>query len=221
VWLVTVLVGIWLGVSGCADDSEVADQDEDQRLNQFFEEVYERRVDESPIEQSRLGRKTDRLGEWDDVSDAFYERQIDQTRSDLERLRTEFDFEALSDDSRLSYELFEIDAERRIENASFRRHFYVVDQFNGQLSGLITVLQNNHDIETVQDAEDYISRIAGLEGVLLEFSTVLDSAAGPSRVRCSRASVFVSGGSDRCPQYQFGCADRRVRDQEYYFCRFS
>jgi uncharacterized protein (DUF885 family) len=177
VWLVTVLVGIWLGVSGCADDSEVADQDEDQRLNQFFEEVYERRVDESPIEQSRLGRKTDRLGEWDDVSDAFYERQIDQTRSDLERLRTEFDFEALSDDSRLSYELFEIDAERRIENASFRRHFYVVDQFNGQLSGLITVLQNNHDIETVQDAEDYISRIAGLEGVLLEFSTQLQDRA--------------------------------------------
>ncbi len=177
VWLVSALAGCLVGVLGCADNSTPADHDEDQRLNQFFEEVYERRVDESPIQQSRLGRKTDRLGEWDDVSDAFYQRRIDQTRSDLETMRAEFDFEALSDDSRLSYELFEIDAERRIENAVFRRHFYVVDQFNGQLSSLITVLQNNHDIDTVQDAEDYISRLEGLEDVLVEFSTQLEDRA--------------------------------------------
>ena len=147
--------------------------EEEARIDRFFAEVYERRVAQSPIEQSRLGRKTDRLGEWDDFSDEFYFEQIEQTKADLERLRSEFDVTALGDQARLSYELFEIDAERRIRNAEYRRHFYVVDQFNEQLSGLITVLQNNHDIDSVQDAEDYISRIAGLEDVLNEFVSQL------------------------------------------------
>ncbi|MCA1778859.1 MAG: DUF885 domain-containing protein [Xanthomonadaceae bacterium] len=63
------------------------------------------------------------------------------------------------------------------DNHAFRNHFYVVDQFNGQLSGLITVLKNNHPIETVQDAEDYVSRIRGLEAVLAEFTTQLEARA--------------------------------------------
>ncbi|MEJ2086167.1 MAG: DUF885 domain-containing protein [Acidobacteriota bacterium] len=155
------------------DSSRSSTDEQEARIDRFFAEVYERRVAQSPIEQSRLGRKTNRLGEWDDFSDDFYFEQIEQTKADLERLRSEFDVTALGEQARLSYELFEIDAERRIRNAEFRRHFYVVDQFNEQLSGLITVLQNNHDIDSVQDAEDYISRIAGLEVVLEEFVSQL------------------------------------------------
>ena len=168
--LLPVLVCLALG---CADSQDVPVQSEDERLDDFFEVVYERRVAESPMEQSRLGRKTDRLDEWDDFSDEFFSQKIDRTRSDLERLRSEFDFDALSPNSQLSYQLFEIEAETRIRNAEFRRHFYVVDQFNGQLSGLITLLQNNHDVESLVDAENYISRIAGLEQVLTEFATRL------------------------------------------------
>lgn len=150
---------------------------EDQRINEFFETVFERELSLSPIRQSSLGRKTDQLGQWDDFSDAFAGDRIARTKEDYERLKSDFDYEALSDNARLSYDLFAINAERAISNFEFIRNHYVVDQFNGQLSGLITVLQNNHRIETVQDAEDYISRIAALDQVLEQFTVKLQDRA--------------------------------------------
>ena len=146
-------------------------------INDFFEEVFEREVAESPVTQSRLGRKTDRLGEWDDVSDEASAARVARARNDLERLRADYDYTALDAAGRLSYELFEFNAERLIANHEFRRQAYVVDQFNGQLTGLITVLKNNHPIESRRDAEDYISRIGGLDAVLLEFVEQLEDRA--------------------------------------------
>ncbi len=158
-------------------DSYAVVLSEDQRINEFFEAVFEREVSLSPIRQSLLGRKTDQLGKWDDFSDKATAQRVDRTHADYERLKSDFDIEALSDDARLSYDLFALNAERAIRNFEFNRNHYVVDQFNGQLSGLITVLQNNHPIESMQDAEDYISRIAGLEKVLQEYTVQLQDRA--------------------------------------------
>jgi uncharacterized protein (DUF885 family) len=152
-------------------------ESEEQRINEFFEIVFEREISLSPIRQSSLGRKTDQLGQWDDFSDAFAAERVNRTKEDYERLNSDFDYEALSDDARLSYDLFALNAERAIRNFEFSRNHYIVDQFNGQLSGLITVLQNNHPIDSIQDAEDYISRIAGLEKVLQEYTVQLQDRA--------------------------------------------
>lgn len=150
---------------------------EDQKINEFFDAVFERELALSPVRQSSLGRRTDQLGNWDDHSDAAASDKVSRTRADLERLKSEFDYPGLSEDARLSYDIFALNAEREIANAVFRRNHYIVDQFNGQLSGLITVLQNNHRVETVQDAEDYLSRISGLKQVLEEYTRKLKDRA--------------------------------------------
>lgn len=150
---------------------------QDRRINEFFDAVFEREVSLSPIRQSSLGRKSDQLGQWDDFSDEAAAERVNRTKQDYDRLRSEFDYEALSEGARLSYDLFAVNAEREIRNFEFIRNHYIVDQFNGQLSGLITVLQNNHPIESVQDAEDYISRIAALEKVLQEFTRQMQDRA--------------------------------------------
>lgn len=141
----------------------------DDAIDRFFEEVFERELAYSPIRQSGLGRKTGRLGEWDDFSDEARRQRVLRAENDLARLRSEFDYQALDAVDRLSYRLFEFDSMRLIEDYEFHRHAYVVDQFNGQLTGLITVLRNDHPIASAADAEDYVSRIAGLETVLREF----------------------------------------------------
>lgn len=150
---------------------------EDQRINEFFDEVFERELARSPVRQSSLGRRTDALGQWDDYSDSAAAERVSRTRGDLQRMQTEFDYEVLSEDAQLSYDIFVLNAERSIANAIFRRNHYVVDQFNGQLSGLITVLKNNHRVESVQDAEDYLSRIEGLEQVLEQYTRKLEDRA--------------------------------------------
>jgi uncharacterized protein (DUF885 family) len=160
-----------------APDSHAVVPSEDQRINEFFEAVFEREVSLSPVRQSSLGRKTDQLGKWDDVSDKASALRVDRTRADYDQLKADFTYDALSEDARLSYDLFALNAERAIRNFEFNRNHYIVDQFNGQLSGLITVLQNNHAINSVQAAEDYISRIAALEKVLQEFTVQLQDRA--------------------------------------------
>ena len=113
----------------------------DQRISAFFEEIYERKVAQSPNLQSSLGRQTDRLGEWDDFSDSFVAERNAETALDLEKLRSQFDYDSLSQDFKLSYEIFVFNAEQAMRDASFSKHHYVVDQFNGQLSGLLAVLK--------------------------------------------------------------------------------
>jgi len=163
-FLVASLIGAM--ALACAAGTQDAPPSEDARLNAFLDTVFERRVDDRPEFQSRLGRKTDRLGEWDDRSDVFATAQIEQDRADLAQLRADFDYASLTDQGKLSYDLFVFSGEQRIRNHEFIRHSYVVDQFRGQFTGLLTVLQNNHPIADLDDAEDYLSRVEGLEPVL-------------------------------------------------------
>ena len=150
---------------------------ESANIDEVFDEIYERELALSPIRQSYLGRKTDQLGQWDDFADERTYERVKRAQADVERLRSDFDYESLSDQQQLSFDLFAFNAERAAGNLDFHRHAYVVDQFNGQLSGLLTVLQNVHPVASVQDAEDYISRIEGLEVVLDQFTADLQDRA--------------------------------------------
>ena len=87
--------------------AEAEAQTEDQRLAAFFNELFQRNLANSPLFQTQLGIKGERYGEWDDFSDAEAVRQHEETKADLARLRAEFDYDALSDQSKISYRIFE------------------------------------------------------------------------------------------------------------------
>ena len=79
-----------------------------------------------------------------------------------------FDYAKLSPKGQLSYDIFRFDTQQAIENAKFMRHFYVADQFQGQFTWPLSLLQNNHKIDTNQDALDYIARVKGIEAMMQE-----------------------------------------------------
>ena len=138
-----------------------------------MDEIYERNVAARPQQETELGRKTDQQGEWNDYSDTYADQQLELARIDLENLRENFDYNKLDANGKLSYELFEYKIERDLDNAAWRRHDYVVDQFRGQVSGLFAFLQNRHAIDNEKDAEDYVERIAGLREVFEELARQL------------------------------------------------
>ena len=139
---------------------------EDQRLATFFDELFERDISQNPEFQAYLGRKTEDYGRWNDYSDAFAQLENQQTAADLERLRAEFDYEALSENAKVSYRIFEYNQERDLRNFEWRFHNYAISPMNDIASSLPTFLQNIHKIETRQDAVDYISRLAGIQTVM-------------------------------------------------------
>ncbi|MEO9946549.1 DUF885 domain-containing protein [Paraglaciecola sp.] len=151
---------------------------EDEKITQFFEDIFNENVASSPEYQTSLGIKTEDYGKWDDSSDEYYlNTYIQERKNQLARLKDNFDYQSLSDTNKLSYDLFVFNAERSIENAAWYRHHYVVDQFNGQVTNKIAFIQNNHTIDNVSDAEAYILRLNGIDKIFVEFAKQLNDRA--------------------------------------------
>ena len=142
---------------------------EDERLAAFFDELFERDVAQSPVFQAQLGRKTEDYDKWDDYSETWRLFERDQAEADLARLRSDFDVDALSEQSRLSYRIFEYNRERDLRNFSWRHHQYAVSQMRNVASSVPTFMQNQHKVESARDAEDYIERLKGVETVMNQY----------------------------------------------------
>ncbi len=190
--------------------AETQAQSEDQRLSAFFEEIFQRNLKNSPLFQSQLGMKGPDYGKWDDFSDAEAIRQNEETKKDLERLRAEFDVGKLSEQSKVSYRIFEYLQERQLRNFPWRFHGYAFSTQNNPVTFPATFLQNIHSVDNVSDAEAYISRIAGLEIAFDQFIEGVDIAASKGIVPTSfsfdpviadarsviKGAPFEAGGED-------------------------
>ena len=146
---------------------------QDQRLTEFFDEIFERDVSQSPEFQAYLGRKTEDYGRWDDYSDEYAQTRNQQVAADLKRLKGEFNYATLNESSKMSYRIFEYNQQQSLNNFEWRQHNYALSQMNDISSDLPTFLQNIHKIENRKDAEDYISRLAGIQEVLLQVVDLL------------------------------------------------
>lgn len=162
-----------------------AEQTDDQRLAAFFEDIFQRNLKNSPLFQAQLGMKGPDYGKWDDFSDAEAQRQNEEVKQDLARLRAEFDISKLSAQSKVSYRIFEYLQERQIRNFPWRFHGYAFSTQNNPVTFPATFLQNIHRIDDVADAEAYISRLEGLEVAFAQVVESIDIAASKGIVPTS------------------------------------
>ena len=160
-----------------AATSEATVLSEDQRLADFFQAIFDRNVANSPIFQAQLGMKTERYGEWNDFSDTEVVRQYEEVIEDLERLRASIDYDALNDQSKVSFRIFEFLQERTIADHPYRFHGYAFSTMNNPITFPVTFLQNIHSVANVSDAEAYIQRLIGMETVVAQTNEGIDMAA--------------------------------------------
>lgn len=160
---------------------------EDERLGAFFEEVFQRNLKDSPLLQSQLGMKGPDYGKWDDFSDAEAIRRSQLVADDLRRLRAEFDVAKLSEQSRVSYRIFEFLQERSLRNFPWRFHNYRFTTMQNPVTQLATFMQNVHRVDEVSDAEAYVSRLVAVEKVSGQFIEGVDLAAARGIVPTSFA----------------------------------
>jgi uncharacterized protein (DUF885 family) len=137
-------------------------EDQSAAINAWFEQTWEAEVARSPEQQTFLGRKTN-YDQWDDPSDAFAEESHAIQMAKLVEMRATFDPANLDADARLSYRLFEYEAERAEKFFGFRNHWYRFSHFRAPHSSAPAFLINQHRIDTVADAEAYIARLNGLK----------------------------------------------------------
>ena len=133
---------------------------ETNRLNAWFEDKYEAEVLESPIQLTLLGRD-ERQGELDDLSEAALDAQLERSRANLAELKTNFDYERLSVDAKISYDIWVYQAERAEAADKFRYNTYVFDQMQAVHTFFPQLLIAFHKVNDSADMDNYLARISG------------------------------------------------------------
>lgn len=149
------------GGNETGDYSEEEINENSAELNAYFEQEFQKEIEESPMMQTQMGMKTD-YGKWDDFSNLKFAEDLEQARKRLEYLEN-VDKAALNAETELSYELFKRQVKNEIEDYNYRFYNYPVNQMHGYHAELPAFLINMHRIDSVPDAEAYISRIVRLE----------------------------------------------------------
>jgi uncharacterized protein (DUF885 family) len=134
---------------------------ESKKANDFFDRVFDANVSRDPQTESRLGIKKD-YDKWTDISDAHEQKEMEIAKSNLDSLHQLIKFDALDDQTKISYRLFEKEGNELVDNFKWRFHNYPVNQMGGMHSEIPAFLINIHAISDKKDAEDYITRLSGI-----------------------------------------------------------
>lgn len=137
---------------------------ESRKVNDFFERSFNDGLSRSPEYQTYLGIK-DNQDKWDDYSDENAQSELEITKNELRWITDSINYDALDESSKVSYNLFVASAEQEIEGFKYRFYNYPVNQMFGMHSGKPAFLINMHQINNMEDAEAYISRLEKLKGV--------------------------------------------------------
>ena len=146
--------------------STASQQTETQRLNAWLDEQYAEQLETSPMTKTALGDKTD-YGQLDDFSLAAEQRDLEWLRESVTTMLSEFDYTQLTDDGKLSYDMWKFSLERAEAGVPYRQHGYIFGR-GGPHAYLPNFLINFHRVDTVADLDAYVSRLRELDRVFTE-----------------------------------------------------
>lgn len=153
-----------------------ATQSEDARLAAFFEQAFQEQIALSPQTMTALGIKRD-YDKLNDTTDAAAERALALSERQLAQLNDQFNPRTLSDESRMSWRLFEYGVEQARLSSRWRDWGYQFAANGNPTTGLPAFMINNHRIDSVSDAEAYVSRLKEAERVMGEIAAELRDRA--------------------------------------------
>jgi uncharacterized protein (DUF885 family) len=140
---------------------------EDARLNAFLDAAFDEQISTNPQLLTSLGSRLlyDRLN---DYTDAYRTRQLALKEGQLAELRHRFDPTRLSPAGRLSFRLFEKDVADDAAAFRWRWHGFPATNNGSPMGSIPVFLINNHRVDSVADAEAYVSRLIEVERAMGE-----------------------------------------------------
>jgi uncharacterized protein (DUF885 family) len=180
IWLSSVAGAALLTTSAMAHESHAAtrtllvqtngaetgaEQSESERLYAWFQQVFDAEIARSPQAMTSLGMIDDleAYGRWDDNSDEAVVENFDRNQAYAAQMQDQFDYEALTDEAKLSYEFFLLQAENGARQHAVRESRYAFSPMGDAVSGLMTFMINNHRVATSDHAEAYVRRLEGMD----------------------------------------------------------
>ena len=137
---------------------------EPKPAGEIFDELFMESLRESPEYMAYLGMR-ERYDEWNDYSQASFDRSVAMSKDQLARVR-EIDAEGLDKSEALSLTLYSQRLENGLADTQWRYHGYPVNQMFGVHSSIPSFLINQHLIANKAEAEAYIARVRAVPEVL-------------------------------------------------------
>lgn len=155
-----------VALAGCdaltpVETVECGTQAQTECLNAWFDEKFEEQLAFSPITQTGLGRKTD-YAKIDDFSEDAQLAQLEWMRSATAQMEASFDYDALTDAAKLSFDMWKYRLEQAERAWEFREQAYILHQMGSAQSSLPTFLLTQHTVEDESDMQAFIARIGGI-----------------------------------------------------------
>jgi len=129
----------------------------DEEINTWFDVQYEELIQMSPLQLTAQGRK-DRYGEIDDLSEEGEDKTLAWMETSVKELKEKFPYESLSEEAKISYDLWVYQYEMEKADQEYRRMNYVFNQMMGAHTQLPNMIINFHKVDDASDLEALISR---------------------------------------------------------------
>jgi uncharacterized protein (DUF885 family) len=165
---------------------------DDRRLIEFLDRAFDEVAALSPETLTDLGLKQD-YGKLDDYTEAAARRALALQERQLVQMKRDFDYKKLGADSRLSYRLFEDAVAQARLRTRWVSHFYQISSMYSPAGQIPALLINMHRVDTLADAQAYVSRLIDVERAMRE-------VAERARVQAAKGIVppkFVYAGVEQ------------------------
>lgn len=142
---------------------------ETERLNVWLDERFEEQLQMSPMQLTMLGRKE----QYDQIDQFSEQDQREQTAwrvATTEQMKEQFDYDALTNAGKESYDLWAFQTAEAVANLDFMRHQYLFGELGGPEAWMPTFLINFHKVASEEDMRAYIARIDGLARAMNQVS---------------------------------------------------
>lgn len=146
--------------------TEAVVRDETALLNAWLDMQYEEQLGFSPETRTRLGDKTD-YDKLDDYTLAGQLRELEWLRGSVGTMQQDFDYSSLSDDGKLSYDMWAYGLEQAQSRVPYLNHGYIFGR-GGPHAGIPSFLISYQSLDTAADVESYLSRLGVIDRVFAE-----------------------------------------------------
>jgi len=168
--------------------------DATQRFNAFLDAEFAEALKFSPQTATTLGRKEgyDKLN---DLSEAAELKALEWRRGSVARMKKGFQRDKLSDEGKISFDMWSQELDRAELAYKFRRYDF---PFGGQgaHSGLPSFLISSHLVDSAADMKAYNARLQAL---------------GPAMDQARERAVAAAGEGIRMPRFQY---ERTIRESK-------
>ena len=150
--------------NNASDTAPIAEQTAtvDAAMNAWLEDDFDNAIQQYPQFLAQLGIK-ERTDEWNNPTREFQLQRLEETRLALAEFKNTFNRSELSENGQLSYDLYIKNSEDELKRDQWHEHGYLFDQMRGVQSSIATFMINFHKIKTLDDANDYITRLEKID----------------------------------------------------------